>query len=110
MSMIPGIIKDFSNYNNNKKDKHSERKMCLICQSKGKPDYMCSIIPGREVTCACGRTVHGTCAQLLRSQGSYKCPVCHENELKFLQTRTAGKLTNDDVDFIFSEIFKEDDK
>jgi hypothetical protein len=70
----------------------------------------CSIIPGREVACTCGRTVHGTCAQLLRSQGAYKCPVCHENELKFLQTRTAGKLTSDDVDFIFSEIFKEENK
>ena len=110
MSMHPEI-KNFFNIDGDKnKNKHSERKMCFICQSKGKPDYMCSIIPGREVACTCGRTVHGTCAQLLRSQGAYKCPVCHENELKFLQTRTAGKLTSDDVDFIFSEIFKEEDK
>lgn len=108
--MIPGIIKDYSKLNDNKKDKHSERKMCFICQSKGKPDYMSSIIPGREVTCACGRTVHGTCAQVLRSQGAYKCPVCRENELNFLQTKTAGKLTEYDVNFIFSEIFKEEDK
>ena len=109
--MNPGIKNFFDiegKKNNN--DKHSQRKMCFICQSKGKPDYMSSIIPGREVTCACGRTVHGTCAQLLRSQGAYKCPVCKENELNFLQTKTAGVLTNKDVDYIFSEIFGENKK
>lgn len=108
--MNPGIKNFFDIEGSKNKNKHSERKMCYICQSKGKPDYMCSIIPGREVTCACGRTVHGTCAQILRSQGQYKCPVCKENELNFLQTKTAGKLTSKDVDYIFGKIFGENEK
>ena len=108
--MNPGIKNYFDIDGGKTKNKHSERKMCFVCQSKGKPDYMCSIIPGREVTCSCGRTVHGTCAQVLRSQGPYKCPVCKENELNFLQMKTAGKLTSKDVDYIFGKIFGEDEE
>ena len=89
---------------------NTQKERCVLYVNPKANQTICARLFLVERSHVLERTVHGTCAQVLRSQGAYKCPVCRENELNFLQTKTAGKLTNDDVNFIFSEIFKEEDK